>query len=179
MNRLLPLLPLCWLLNQVQAQPDTLFIPSGDTTYAFPLVHGPLQQEEAYLRTSRFAFDTTRVATTMSYRRGKPSGLYKAYYPDGRPLIVAVYGWGSLHGDWTEFDEQGRIALKGQYRMGVREGTWAFRAQGIVGEYKDGVPHGRWRYYEEGRLARVEKWHKGKLLQGSAYRFPGLKGPIH
>lgn len=178
MSRLFTLLSCLLLGAALCAQPDTLFVPSGDTTYAFPLVHGPLMDAEAYVRTSHYAFDTTRVATTLSYRRGKPSGVYRAFYPDGRPLIFAVYGWGSLHGDWTEYDEQGRVSLKGQYRMGVREGTWAFRNQGIVGEYEDGVPHGKWRYYEDGRLARVEKWHKGKLLQGSTYRFLGIKTPI-
>ena len=178
MSRLIPLLIFLVTAMGLRAQPDTLYVPSGDTTYAFPLVHGPLLDAEAFVRTSHFAFDTTRVAATLSYRRGKPSGVYRAYYPDGRPLIFAVYGWGSLHGDWTEYDEQGRVALKGQYRMGVREGTWAFRSQGIVGEYKGGVPHGKWRYYEDGSLARVEKWHKGKLLQGSTYRFLGIKTPI-
>ena len=178
MSRHFTLLSCLVLGATLGAQPDTLYVPSGDTTYAFPLVHGPLKDAEAFVRTSHYAFDTTRVATTLSFRRGKPSGVYRAFYPDGRPLIFAVYGWGSLHGDWTEYDEQGRVSLKGQYRMGVREGTWAFRNQGIVGEYKDGVPHGKWRYYEGGRLARVEKWHKGKLLQGSTYRFLGIKTPI-
>lgn len=160
-----------------RAQPDTLYVPSGDTTYAYPLVHAPLSDAEAFVRTSRYAFDTARVAATVSYRRGKPSGVYRAYYPDGRPLIFAVYGWGSLHGDWTEYDEQGRITLKGQYRTGRREGTWSFRDQGVVGKYKDGLPHGKWRYYEDGRLARTEKWYKGKLQQGGTYRFLGIKAP--
>ena len=178
MSRTLLLLLLTAALLPARAQPDTLFVPSGDTIYAFPLVHSPLLDTVAFQRTSHYAFDTTRVATTLSYRRGKPSGVYRAFYPDGRPLIFAVYGWGSLHGDWTEYNEPGQVALKGQYRMGVREGTWAFRDQGIVGEYKNGVPHGKWRYYEDGRLSRVEKWHKGKLLQGSTYRFLGIKSPI-
>lgn len=175
MNRLPIVLLTLAVAGALRAQPDTLYIPSGDTVYAFPLVHEPLRDTVAFVRTSRFAFDTTRTACTVSYKRGKPSGVYRAYFPDGRPLIFAVYGWGSLHGDWTEFDEQGRIVLKGQYRAGLREGTWAFRDKGIVGQYKDGMPHGRWRYYENGRLARVEKWYKGKLLQGSRYRFLGIK----
>lgn len=151
------------------AQPDTLFIQSGDTLFEMAVVYEPLQDKEQFTRFGHFANDSTRVAVRVDYKRGKPSGIYRAYYPDGRPLIFAVYGWGSLHGDWTEYDEFGRISVKGKYRDGAREGTWAFRQQGIVAKYKDGEKHGKWKYYANGKLVRIEKYHKGTLVQGGSF----------
>ena len=84
-----------------------------------------------------------------------------------------MYGFGSLHGDWTEYDEFGRVTVKGQYRDGLRDGPWAFRTQGILGHYKKGLRHGKWKYFENGRMVRVEKYRDDKLLQGSQYRFGG------
>jgi antitoxin component YwqK of YwqJK toxin-antitoxin module len=65
----------------------------------------------------------------------------------------------------------GRITVKGQYRNGKRDGTWAFRSEGIVGHYKDGLKHGRWKYYENGQVVRREKYRKDKLRQGSTFLF--------
>lgn len=151
------------------AQPDTLFIQSGDTLFHSPVVYEPLQETDQYTRIGRFAEDTSKVAVRLDYKRGKPSGIYRAFYQDGKPLIFAVYGWGSLNGDWTEYDEFGRISVKGQYRNGARDGTWAFRQQGIVAKFKDGEKHGKWKYYANGKLVRIEKYHKGNLLQGGRY----------
>jgi len=152
-----------------RAQPDTLFVQSGDTLFAFPVTYEPVQDAEQFTRKGYYAHDSSKVAVELAYKRGKPSGVYRAFYPDGRPLIFAVYGWGSLHGDWTEYDEFGRIAVKGQYRNGLRDGTWAFRKEGIVGKYKDGLEHGKWKYYANGRLVRIEKFHKGTSVQGGTF----------
>ncbi|MBK6775650.1 MAG: hypothetical protein IPG74_07290 [Flavobacteriales bacterium] len=155
------------------AQPDSLFIPSGDTVYTYAVEYSPELSAALYTRVGKFAHDTTRVAVELRYQRGKPCGVYKAFYPDGKPLIFAVYGWGFLHGDWSEYDEFGRIAIKGQYHNGLREGIWAFRAQGIVGRYKEGKKHGKWKYYRNGRIYKTEKYHEDTLLKGSTYTFPG------
>lgn len=167
---LLPCLLLVGL--HATAQPDTLFIPSGDSLYAYAVQYEPMQEAEQFKRKGFFVHDPERTAVLMDYKRGKPSGVYRAFYPDGKPLIFAVYGWGDLHGDWTEYDEFGRVAVKGQYRNGMRDGTWAFRNQGIVGHYKDGLKHGKWKYYQQGRLVRIEKYHKGQMAQGGTFRFP-------
>lgn len=155
------------------AQPDTLLVPSGDTLYRFAVVYGPMQQSEQFKRIGHYAQDTAAVAVQLDYKRGRPSGVYRAFFPDGKPLIFAVYGYGSLHGDWTEYDEFGRVTIKGQYRDGLRDGTWAFRTEGIVGHYKDGKRHGKWKYYERGRLVRVEKYRDDVLLPGNTYRIGG------
>lgn len=163
-------LTLSW--GALLAQPDTLYVPQDDgSVLAMAVSYPPLQQNEHFVYIGHYAMDTSRMAVRMSFKRGKPSGVYRAYYPDGRPLVFAVYGWGSLHGDWTEYDPMGRITVKGQYRNGKRDGTWAFRSQGIVGHYKNGLKHGRWKYYEDGRLVRKERYRKDKIKQGGTFLF--------
>jgi len=160
------------LLNSVfsMAQPDTLFVPSGDTLFSFAVQYGPMKDVEQFTRIGRYTHDTTLVAVRLQYKRGKPSGTYRAFFPDGRPLIFAVYGWGSLSGDWTEYDEFGRITTKGQYSNGLRDGTWAFRTEEIVGKYKAGLKHGKWRTFSNGRLIRIDKFHNGEPVQGGSFR---------
>jgi antitoxin component YwqK of YwqJK toxin-antitoxin module len=154
------------------AQPDSLYITENGTTTAYKVDYSPLHADLLpYRRVGKYASDTSRVAVLLDYKRGKPSGVFRAFYPDGRPLIFAVYGWGSLHGDWAEYDPTGRITVKGQYRMGKRDGTWAFRDQGIVGHYKDGEKHGRWKYYRNGKLVKKERWRHGQLQQGGTFVF--------
>lgn len=159
------------LCGAVQAQPDSLYITAGGVSTAYGVVYGQKPDAERFRLTGKYAYDTTRTAVLLDFKRGKPSGVYRAFYPDGKPLIFAVYGWGSLHGDWTEYDPFGRITVKGQYRNGKRDGTWAFRSEGIVGHYKEGEKHGRWKYYENGKLVRKEKWRKGKPKQGGTFLF--------
>lgn len=165
------LFSIAWVAHAT-AQPDTLWVPYGEGTRPYAIVYGARSMEDRSKLVGRYAYDTTRIAVVIDHKRGTPSGVYRAYYPDGEPLIFAVYGWGSLHGDWTEYDPAGRVMLKGQYRMGKREGLWAFRKEGIVGHYRDGLAHGRWKYYDaQGRLMRSERYRKGKLAQGGTFLF--------
>lgn len=164
------LLVSCILSVVSLGQPDSLYVVSGDTTFAFRIVYEAVQPAEQYKLIGRYELYPDRVAVSIDHKRGKPSGVYRAWYPDGKPLIFAVYGYGSLHGDWTEYDEFGRITIKGQYRNGLREGTWAFRKIGVVGHYKAGLKHGKWKTYENGRLVRIEKFRNGTSMQGGTYR---------
>ncbi len=163
---------LALLLNfsvALSAQPDTLWVRTKGILVPYAVSYEPVSAEPASKRIGRFASDTSRVAVEMDYKRGFPSGVYRAYYPDGRPLIFAVYGWKTLHGDWTEYAEDGSVSLKGQYRQGKREGPWSFRQEGIRGHYKDGEKHGKWKYFEDGRPLRSEKYKKGELKRQRNY----------
>ncbi|MCB0770446.1 MAG: hypothetical protein KDC00_08575 [Flavobacteriales bacterium] len=151
------------------AQPDTLWIPNNGHITPHGVTYDPISNEPSSRRIGRFTNDTSRVAVELDYKRGTPSGVYRAFYPDGRPLIFAVYGWGTPHGDWTEYDEMGNVSLKGQYRQGERKGPWMFREEGIKGRYKHGVKNGLWKYYEKGRVVRSEKYRKGKMVRTRNY----------
>ncbi|HRH70495.1 MAG: hypothetical protein JNL43_06870 [Flavobacteriales bacterium] len=149
----------CFLL----AQPDTLWVPTNGSTVPYVVSYEPVRNDPQYTRIGKFAFDTSRVAVELDYKRGHPSGVLRAYYPDGRPMIFAVYGWKTLHGDWAEYDEVGAITLKGKYKHGKRNGKWALKKEATIGRYKKGLKHGKWSYSENGRVVRTEKYRKGLL----------------
>ncbi|HEY0978567.1 MAG TPA: hypothetical protein VGE21_13930 [Flavobacteriales bacterium] len=156
----------------LHAQPDSLYVTGADgSIHAHAVVYPPLQTVERFIHVGHYAFDTTRMAVRMDFKRGRPSGVFRAYYPDGARMIFAVYGWGSLHGDWTEYGPTGEITVKGQYRNGKRDGRWAFRSEGILGRYKDGLKSGKWKYYQDGKLSRSERYRKDKLRTGSSFFF--------
>ncbi len=146
------------------AQPDTLFVLEHGTTVGYAVVYPTRPNLEQFTLVGRYAMDTSRVAVRLDHKRGKPCGVYRAFYPDGAPMIFAVYGWGYLEGDWTEYAQNGRITIKGRYRNGKRDGTWAFRDQGIIGRYKDGRKHGKWKFYENDRLVRIERYRDGERI---------------
>ncbi|MCB0764895.1 MAG: hypothetical protein R2815_01020 [Flavobacteriales bacterium] len=170
--RILPLLAILAQAVPLAAQPDTLYVTTGGSTDAYAIVYDAPTPSEQYKLIGRYAFDTTLVAVKLDMKRGKPSGVYRAFYPSGAPLIFAVYGYGTLHGDWTEYDESGRVTLKGQYRDGLRDGVWSFRNAGILGHYRKGRMHGKWKIFENGKLARVAKYHDGVLRKGSEFFIP-------
>ena len=164
MRRGLLLLALLFLVRSLPAQPDSLFVEERGGVVAYAVKYPPLKTDESFTHEGRYVMDTSRVAVRIGYKRGKPCGVYRAWYPDGAPMIFAVYGWGYLHGDWTEYAQNGQITVKGIYKEGKRDGKWAFRAQGILGRYKDGKKHGKWRYFDNGDLVRTEHYRHGELL---------------
>jgi len=155
-----------FLVRPVSAQPDSLYAPEKVGTVAYAVVYPPLRTAESFTHEGRYAMDTSRIAVRIGYKRGKPCGVYRAWYPDGAPMIFAVYGWGYLHGDWTEYAQDGHIMVKGKYKQGKRDGAWAFRDQNIVGHYKDGKKHGKWKYLDNGRVVRFERYRHGEPIGG-------------
>ena len=161
-----------WISSGAMAQPDTLYIPSGGEVFPYAVVYDTIVPAEQFKMIGRYANDPDRIAVELDIKRGKPSGVYRAYYPDGKPLIFAVYGWGSLHGDWTEYDEMGRIAIKGKYRDGKRDGLWAFRSLGIQGKYDEGKKSGRWKRFVNGRVAETSRYRNDVLTHGTEFIVP-------
>lgn len=153
------------------AQPDSLFILERGAVVAYAVTYPATHPNGDYTLEGRYAMDTSRIAVRLGFKRDKPCGVYRAWYPDGAPLIFAVYGWGYLEGDWTEYAQDGHITVKGRYKQGLRDGTWAFRDQGIIGHYKDGKKQGKWKYYENGHLVRFERYRNDVPIPGA--RTPG------
>ena len=161
---------ICWLSNTCIAQPDSLFYEWKGQFLASAINYEEKSDSSDFMLVGEYMEFPERIAVEIPIRRGKPTGLFKAYYPDGKLLIRAVYAWGYLHGDWTEYDEDGIITVKGQYRDGKRHGAWVYRRDGIRGRYKRGLKSGRWKYYEGSTLVRIEKWRKGRLQEGGTFR---------
>ena len=68
-----------------------------------------------------------QIVRLSSYKKGKPSGVYKAwYYPSG---ILAYEGRrknGHIHGDYIGYREDGTIQAEGKFKKGFYNGVWKY-----------------------------------------------------
>ncbi len=75
-----------------------------------------------------------------------------------------------LHGNYTEYYENGKVRKAGIYINGLREGMWEEYTEAgtkAVGTYHHGYPKGEWRYYNEhGKLVKWKRFDsKGRLSE--------------
>lgn len=116
-----------------------------------------------------FADDTTQIAIEKSTNKNGNSGLYKVFYPDGSLKVRTVYAKNKLNGEWTYYNNSGIIQIKGNYKLGVKHGYWAYKKLQTYGRYKDGLKFWRW-YYKNKNNKRVKSTYKrGVLVRGKGY----------
>ena len=116
-----------------------------------------------------FASDTSQIAVEKSYANLGKSGLYKAYYPNGKLKIKTVYAKDKLNGEWTYYDSNGKIKTKGEYQAGIKDGFWAYRALKIYGRYKGGLRHRRWYRVNVNNKKEKSTYKKGVLVRGKGF----------
>jgi hypothetical protein len=106
---------------------------------------------------------------TLAYRyklyKGKPSGLYRVYHPNGKKKIQTIFINGQLNGEWKEFDTDGKLIITGQYDLGLKEGSWYNFEKETVEMYRDGYPRGRWRISEGWTPRTLYKYEQGVVVK--------------
>ncbi len=117
-----------------------------------------------------FAADTTVTAFRGSFINGKPNGAFLYYYPSGRYYQTCIYGYGNLHGDYTVYNQEGSIILKGQYKNGLKHGYWRNLDENLIGRYFKGMRHLTWKITNSNGKGAIEKWayFRGVLKKGDA-----------
>ena len=116
-----------------------------------------------------YANDTSQVAIEKTYLRGVQNGIYKVYYPSGRLKIKTVFANDNFNGEWTWYDKEGIILVKGVYVGGVKHGYWAYKHLKIYGRYKKGKRHKMW-YTPDANNKKVKSRYKnGVLVKGKGF----------
>ncbi len=116
-----------------------------------------------------YANDTSKVAIEKTYIRNKLNGIYKVFYPSGQQKVKAVYANGNPNGEFTWYNENGIIRIKGIYKDSVKHGFWAYKYLKVYGRYKRGKKHGKW-YKVDNNDYKVKSWYKfGKLIKGKGF----------
>ena len=121
-----------------------------------------------------FAEDTSQVAIEKSFTSSGQNGLYKVFYPNGRLKIKTVFNKNKIHGEWTYYDAEGIILVKGIYEEGVKEGYWAYKSKKSYGRYRKGKKHGRWKRKDEKGNKFISQYKHGQLKSGKSF---GVKMP--
>ena len=114
-----------------------------------------------------FAADTTQFAIEKSTNRTGNSGLYKVFYPDGSIKIKTVYANNKLNGEWTYYNKNGVIQIKGNYQQGVKHGYWAYKTIKTYGRYRNGLKF--WRWHTKNDKREKSTYKKGVLVRGKGY----------
>ena len=105
-----------------------------------------------------FHKDGESIMIEENYVNGKLEGVYKTFYPDGKPTIIAWYKNGKLDGKYQRFSIKNKIYEDFTYKNGKRNGYAIFynRLTGEKqeeGNYKDNVKVGLWKFYIDGEYA--------------------------
>lgn len=160
----------CTLCSLSNAQFDSLHFEFEGRSWSEKIQYPPKPDTNYFVWQGSYPGNLNQTAITIPYKRGKPSGLVRAYYPNGQKLFRVVYGWGKLHGDWIEFDESGTVTVKGQYRDDLRHGVWYFAKERLRGKYRKGKKHGKWKYYSGRRVVAIEKFFRGRFKSRRTFR---------
>lgn len=116
--------------------------------------------------------DTTVMAYQKSFYEGYQTGFYKVYFPSGKLMETTVYMKDKKNGDYTLYEIDGSIIVKGSYTNDIKNGFWAYRKYRISGKYKDGLKHGKWKWIQPDGSFYVYKFDKGKFLSVSVKTAP-------
>ena len=92
-----------------------------------------------------FASDTSKIALEKNYTNNYQNGIYKTYYPSGKLMVLAIFANAKMNGDYTYYDELGKILIKGKYKAGIKHGYWAYKYLNCYGKFFNGQKTGRWK----------------------------------
>ncbi len=113
-------------------------------------------------------------------KNGLRQGLYRDYFANDKVQFEGNYKDDKKDGFFKEYNSEGRVVKKEEYRMGVlipsivedkekfeiKRRYYPTGATKIVGTYKKGVPEGVFRMYDEkGNIDSAKVFAQGKLLR--------------
>lgn len=123
-----------------------------------------------------YANDTSIIAYQGSYYQGYKNGNWKYYYPTGKIMEWSIYQKGMRNGDYTKFDIEGNVLVKGKYLNDIKHGAWAYRSHKLYGKFKNGLKHGKWKLYTGEFQYFTYKFNKGEFInvnpKNNAPEFP-------
>jgi hypothetical protein len=120
-----------------------------------------------------FAANGTRTMLAH-YAQGKLHGAFREWNEAGKRRRAVVYAGDVLHGLCEEYHTDGTLHIRGEYRQGLRQGSWLEQDLAVgrvrTAEYKAGKQHGSTRVTLRGKVLTKQQWHDGELreLDGTA-----------
>ena len=122
-----------------------------------------------YKKIAVFANDTSQIAIEKTFTKNGQNGIYKIYYPSGRLKVFTVYANDNINGEFTYYDPNGIILIKGIYKNGVKHKYWAYKSLKIYGRYKKGKKNGKWYQVDSNNKKKKSYYKKGKLVKGEGF----------
>lgn len=92
-------------------------------------------------------------------KKGRMQGSWKWFYESGKLWREENYVNGKRDGILTDYDEEGKVILKGNFSDNKKEGTWIYETPDYreFGNYTNDEPDSLWKsYYMPGKIKRFE-----------------------
>ncbi len=112
--------------------------------------------------------DGTRKSVYGVDAQGRRHGVYREFYPDGKPSGTANFAHGTLQGEFVLLYPNGKAQRRGIYREGKRHGRYTEHAEDgslkYSCHYNQGVLHGTLQRFEGNQPVQEQFWLNGKLI---------------
>lgn len=120
----------------------------------------------------KYFYENGQVESAGKYTdKGQPDGDWAWYFDNGSLRRDQGFIGGVEDGPYAEYDEAGKLIVKGNYVEGLEEGEWVtdFGYYRETGSYTGGARTGRWKsYYSDGTL-RFDGGYLDDNLNGTVY----------
>ena len=146
------------------AQQNKLVVYSAGDTILYDLTYKSYDSLTNNILQAFYAQDSSVLAIEKKYYNGKQSGITTAYYPSGKKMLSMVYRYGEKHGDWTYFNEDGKILIKASYRNDLKNGYYVDFIRNFRGRYWNDKKHRKWEYNVGSAAYRKLYFNRGKLV---------------
>jgi hypothetical protein len=151
------------------------FVQLDTIVETLKVIYQPEIKSSHYIKkVAVFAENTSQVAIEKSYTNYGQNGLYKVFYPNGSLKIKTVFSHNKIHGEWTYYDLEGIILIKGIYEEGIKDGYWAYKSLKTYGRYRKGQKHKKWKRKDESGNKYITHYKRGTLKLGKGF---GIKIP--
>tara|TARA_R110001592_G_scaffold53477_3_gene163930 strand:- start:8086 stop:9219 length:1134 start_codon:yes stop_codon:yes gene_type:complete len=142
-------------------------IPIDTNSFTYKVIHKETVGDYFQLKRYVFAGDTSTIAIEKNFSNGHQNGLTRVYYPSGKLRVKALYGNDKFQGEWTNYDENGIILIKGVYNFGIKHGYWAYKKEGIYGRYVKGKKHRNWKKKDKNGVKHKAWYWRGEFKRGA------------
>lgn len=136
------------------------------TSVTLKVIYKPDTEGYYFKKIAVYADDTNQIAIEKTFTTYGQNGVYKVFYPSGRLMLFTVYANSKIHGDWTWYDQDGIINVKGKYKFGVKHKFWAYKHDKSYGKYKQGLKNGRWTHTDANGEKHVAHYQDGVFKYG-------------
>jgi antitoxin component YwqK of YwqJK toxin-antitoxin module len=113
--------------------------------------------------TAMYSNNPKQIAFRANYYNKRRTGFVKYYYPNGAFMMTQVFQRGLKNGEYTLYDQQGKIVIKGFYEDNIKNGFWIYKKYQFMGDYKNGLKDGKWKYIDSNGKKIYYKYKKGVL----------------
>jgi hypothetical protein len=141
--------------------------PIDTLNITYKVIHKETVGDYFQLKRYVFADDTSVVAIEKNFSNGNQNGLTRVYYPSGKLRVKALYGNNRLQGEFVNYDENGKILIKGVYNYGVKHGYWAYVNERTYGRYVKGKKHRNWKKKDKNGVKYKAWYWRGEFKRGA------------